>query len=114
MNGYTIFNNSQGCGYIHDSPKEIFTELSEEPITLAGLIIRPGEYTTLRNYFIRPLEYIGLLANCEMIFRIGSHGDLFTTKHYYQSVFKIGEDRIFEMFSRVAGRDHLYIDGVWK
>jgi hypothetical protein len=114
MKGFTLFSNTQGSGYIHDNPNDILTELNPVPVTINGKEITPGASTTLDNHFCRPLQYLGLLGFNEMIFKIGDESDLFEGKHYYQSVFWIDEDKIFEMFSPNAGRDFLFVNGMWK
>ena len=114
MHGYTVFSRGEGCGYIHDNPDDIRKELMLEPVTINGTVINHGTLSTLDDYFCRPLLYLGLLPDNEMIFKIGETSSLFEQKHYYQSVFKIDENRIFEMFSWISGRDHIFIGGAWK
>lgn len=108
------FSYGQGCGYIEPVPDNIERAIRRVPVTLAGATIQPGEQTTLQNHFCRPLQYLGMKDTNEMVFFIGQDADLFEGRYYYQSVFKIQEDRIFEMFSPKAGRDFYFVKGEWK
>lgn len=114
MIGFAVFWNNQGAGYIHKSNEIIYDEIKQVPVTIAGVKINPGEETTLSDHFCRPLKYLGMLDDNEMIFLMGTTGDLFETNYYYQSVHRIADDRIFEMFSPLAGRDFNFINGKWK
>ena len=109
-----IFSFGQGMGYIEKTPDTIENAIRKVPVTLAGATIHPGEETTLQNYFCRPLKYMGLLNENEMTFFLGQDADMFDSKYYYQAVAKIQEDRIFEMFTHKAGRDHYFVNGNWK
>lgn len=100
-------------GYICNSMDEMTDNVSSEPVTVNDKTIAPGDMTTLNGHFCRPLKYIGKQGS-EIIFLIGSDGDLFTKRVYFQSVALIANDRIFEMYSPGAGRDFLFINGKWK
>ena len=114
MIGFAVFGNNQGSGYIHKSPEVITEEVKPVPMTITGVKINPGEETTLSDHFCRPLKYLGMLDDNEMIFLMGTTGDLFETNYYYQSVHRIADGRIFEMFSHGSGRDFNFINGKWK
>lgn len=119
MNGFTIFSDNQGAGYIHEDPNEINTELVTESVSINGKKIVPGDYTTLNGHFSRPVIYIGYLldglqSSVEMIFKIGTGNNLFATKHYYQSIYRISDTRIFEMYSHISGRDFIFKGGKWR
>lgn len=111
---FTIFSRKQGCGYIFNNTTDIDKHLQKVPVTIAGTTLQPGEFTDMLGYFCRELEYMGMMNGNEMIFHIFSVADMFDQKHYYQCIFKIAEDRIFEMFAPGSGRDHYYIKGKWK
>lgn len=112
---YTVYSDSQGMGYIIDDGTDINDFIIPEPVTIAGETIKPGDFTTLQGYLIRPVKYIGL--HCEnrkqMIFHYGTSNDLFPLE-YYGVIAIITENRIFEMFSNIGGRDHIFINGTWK
>jgi hypothetical protein len=114
MEGFTIFSNNQGCGYIHFDRDIIKSELKVIPISVCHKTLYPSDFTDLLGHFCRELEYLGMLGENEMIFRIGEIADLFRTSYLYQAVFRIDEERIFEMFSPGAGRDFLFKNGKWK
>ena len=109
-----IFSFGQGGGYIEPVPENIENAIRRVPVTLAGATLHPGEETTMQKFFDRPLQYLGMKDTNEMVFFIGQDADLFEGRYYYQSVFKIQEDRIFEMFSHKAGRDFYFVKGAWK
>ncbi len=111
---FTIFSRKQGCGYIVNEYWHIDRHMVKIPVSIAGEILHPGQLTTLRGYFCRELRYAGMMNENEMIFFIGATDDLFEKKYYFQCVFKIQEDRIFELFAPGSGRDHYYINGKWK
>jgi hypothetical protein len=112
--GYVVFSNAQGMGYIFDSPDKMEALINPVPVTLNNKVINHGDFTTLDDYLIRPIKYIGMISEQEMVFFIGSVQNLFETKYYYQAIMKVDENRIFEMFSPTAGRDHLFVAGKWK
>jgi hypothetical protein len=114
MEGFTIFSNNQGSGYIHFDPDVIKSELKINPVSICHKTINPGDFTDLFGHFCRQLEYLGMFGENEMIFRICEITDLFRTSYVYQAGFRIDEDRIFEMFSPGSGRDFLFKNGKWK
>jgi hypothetical protein len=114
MEGFTIFSKLQGSGYIHFDRDVIKSELKSIHVSICNKTIHPGDFTDLSGHFCRGLEYLGLIGENEMIFKIGEISDLFRTSFYYQAVFRIAEERIFEIFSPGAGRDFLFINGIWK
>ena len=114
MEGFVIYGDKQGCGYITTDEGRIMQGIRKQEVTVAGEKLIPGELTDLRGYFIRKMPYLGMLGSNEMVFYMGSYPTLFETKHYYQCVFRIAEDRIFEMFGPEFGRDHYYVKGRWK
>ena len=111
---FVIFSNKQGSGYISDI--EIDNYINQISVSINNQIITPGQSTNLFNHFCRDLKYIGLnkKEETEMIFFIGSTNDLFNKEFYYQSVFKISENRIFELYGQGSGRDFFFINGKWK
>lgn len=106
------FAHGQGMGYIADGKHAL--PVKPRSFQLAGELIAPGYSTTLSGHFCRPLEFLGALEPKEMIFYIGSDGDLFREKHYFQSVLWVSETRIFESFKPGSGRDFNFIGGRWK
>ncbi len=115
-NYYTVYSNKQGSGYILPDDVDIHDFILKEPVIIAGETINPETFTTLNNYLIKPVIYVGLhnMNRAEMIFYYGtSENNLFRIK-YYGSIHRIGENRIFEMFSPNGGRDHIFINGNWK
>ena len=112
--GCVVFSKAQGMGYVFDSPDKMEALIKAIPVTLNNKVINPGDLTTLDDYLIRPIKYIGMISEQEMVFFIGSVQNLFETKYYYQAIMKVDENRIFEMFSLTAGRDHLFVAGRWK
>ncbi|MHC1707508.1 MAG: hypothetical protein AB9842_08300 [Bacteroidales bacterium] len=113
-----LFSNKNGSGYIADNPDEIMYAIGLETcqgVTINGKWICPGSFITLDDFFCRPLLFMGLKGDNELIFYIGKEEvDLFGEKYYYQSIFKIDESRIFEMFSPNAGSDFYFKNGKWK
>ena len=113
MDGWVVYSDNQGSGYIV-TEKKALDEIRREGVTINGSKIKPGQHTSIQGYFSRPLEYLGLIGENEMLFRIGEQSDLFGTKIYLQSVFRISESRLFEMFSHNSGRDFIFVNGKWK
>ncbi len=115
-NYYTVYSNKQGSGYILPDNVDIHDFLLQKPVLIAGEVIHPESYTTLNNYLIKPVRFVGLhnMNTNEMIFYYGmSENDLFPVR-YYGCIHRIAENRIFEMFSFGGGRDHIFINGKWK
>jgi hypothetical protein len=113
---YTVYSNNQGCGYISNNGTDIIDFVSQVDVTINNKMIKPGELTDLDGYFLHPIKYMGIKKesdSIEMIFEMGHVTDLFGSMYYYQLVFKIDENRIFEMFSWQAGRDHFFKNGKW-
>ena len=97
--GWTVFSCGQGSGYIFNNEESIKEGLNESSVTINGVIINPGEETTLNDHFCRPLRYLGIKDEKEMIFYIGCQRSLFDGEYYYQSVIRVDENRIFELFA---------------
>jgi hypothetical protein len=115
--GWTIFNDKQGSGYIFTSKAAMEHHLGAADVTICGKIIAPGDKTDLSGFLGRELIYLGIKPGRdmnEMIFYIGEEKTLFDAQYYYQSIFRISDKRLFEMFSDQAGRDFNYIKGRWK
>lgn len=107
---HVVYGDNQGSGYIHNERFELDKYIEKKSVTINGCEIKVGEKTTLNNHFANPLEYLGMIGKNEMVFFIGAADGLY----FFQSIFKIQEDRIFEMFSPIAGRDFYYVNGIWK
>lgn len=107
---HVVYSDNQGSGYIHNERNELEKYLVKKSVTINGCEIKVGEKTTLNGHFANPIEYIGTIDKNEMVFYIGAADGLY----FFQSVFKIQEDRIFEMFSPISGRDFYYVNGIWK
>lgn len=110
---FTIFSRAQGCGYICTNKKDIDNVINPESITINSKLIEPGQLTDLDNHFSKPVKYLGIKRSTEhkeLIFELGQDSGCY----YYQSVFKITENRIFELFAYKSGRDFNYINGQWK
>ena len=110
--GFVIYCDKQGCGYVHDDRNTIEKHLQKVSISINNCTIEVGDNTTLNGHFTNPLEYIGLIGSNELVFYIGAADE----KYFFQSVFKIQEDRIFEMYSLEppAGRDFFFVNNKWK
>lgn len=70
--------------------------------------------TTLKNFFNRELEVMGVDKTGDTIFLLGTEEDLFGKTFYYEPVLILNENRIFKMFGQNFGRDFNYINGKWK
>jgi hypothetical protein len=111
---WALFSKNQGSGYISGSQFEMEAVIKKIPETVNLEVIQPGMKTSLSGFFCRQLEYIGKIGKGELIFYIGNQHDLFLERHYYQSIFKISETRIFEITNPAGGRDYNFIGGKWK
>ena len=114
---FVIYNDREGCGYIAYDRQEIQNEVSPRAITINNKTISPGDITTVYNYYCRPVKYLGLKkgeAHCEMLFELGTEADLFGEKIFLACLFKIEENRVFEMFGENFGRDFWYKNNKWK
>lgn len=116
--GKTVFSHNQGSGYIHTDRAEIEKYVNPVPVLVVDETIQPNTETTLVGFFSRPLLYLGLAGDNEMIFYLGDSGDpedLFAEKkYYYGSTHLIHRHRLFEMYTYISGRDYNWIDGRWK
>lgn len=109
-----IYSDKLGMGYIIPEPVDIDSFINPVPVKIGNETIQPQEETTLSGYFdITPAKYVGMFEN-EMIFYLGCVTDLFSTDHYYLSLLKVTEKRIFSMFSFHAGRDFNLVKNKWK
>ena len=111
-----IFSDKQGMGYVADNEYDIYDIIDEESISINNKVLKPGDLTTLDNYFIREVRFLGVSKENEneMVFAIGDETDLFNNEFYYNSIIKISETRIFECFAYGSGRDHIFVNGNWK
>lgn len=108
-----IYGDKQGYGYISDNP-EIDLPLIMQPVTVVDEIIQPGAMTDVKGYFCRPLLFVGLVDKTELLFYIGKTGDLFETKHYWQSLWVVSPTRLYHIFGPGFGRDFNWVNGKWK
>lgn len=111
-----MFGEGVGEGYITTSP---ITDANKEPVTLAGETLIAGEKTTLQGFFLTPIEYVGCIKKqgknlVELIFNFASESNIFETKFYYETLYKVDENRTFKMFSYRGGRDFNFINNKWK
>lgn len=70
--------------------------------------------TTLKDFFSRELEVMGIDQNGDTIFKMGVQSDLFGTTFFYEPVLILDENRVFKMYGDNCGRDYFYIKGKWK
>lgn len=115
-----LFGDHEGAGYRSENFDEVDCLTVKTPVIIGGQTITPNTLTDLVGFFKRKIKYVGLMigsneAAPEMIFYMGTgKADLFGQNHYFQSIFKISETRIFQMFTDIAGRDFNLIKGEWK
>lgn len=102
------FSHSEGSGYMEASKDSV--PCHAQPITIGGEVIEPGQSTELQGFFRRPLEYLGLKDENEMIFYIGEDQGI----HYFKSIFWISETRFFIAYKPGSGRDFNFVNGAWK
>lgn len=116
MTEATFFSNNMGEGYISDDPIEMEQLLDKKNIFVANENIEPGQETTINGFYTKAIKYVGVLKTNHqaIIFYIGQRVDLFSTTHYYQLLYLIDNDRLFEMFTEKSGRDFNFINGKWK
>lgn len=110
----TLFSNRQGMGYVFDNETDINQFINKINITVGTETLTPGCMTDLDNYLIKKVMYLGTVDNNGMIFFYGTTNHLFENKSYYGLIYRVTETRIFEMFSPIGGRDHNFINGIWK
>lgn len=112
----TIYSHGQGMGYISSTSALPggFIRDRGEAVSFAPGTITPGTDTDLFGFFAKPMRYLGIHGDREMIFYIGSTADLFEEKHYWQGMIYCSDTRIFSMYSHNAGRDWNYVNGKWK
>lgn len=111
-----IYSRNRGRGIIlgeDDDDNELFIRL---PISINDIYIYPDDFTTMSDFFPKPLQYIGLLAEDQkcMVFLLTKQSNLFEELRYYSCWWRIAEDKLFNMFSEIGGRDFNYINGQWK
>lgn len=112
-NHYSLFANKQGSGYIFDNETDILKFIHPCTITLGTETINPGDLTSLDNYLIKKVKYLGTVNGNGMILYYGADSNLFP-KYYYGLIWIISKTRIFEMYSAQAGTDHIFVNGKWK
>ena len=103
-----IYSNNMGEGLILNIGEPLFVK--KESVGVAGEILQPETLTTLQGYFKTPLKFCGTLYENKLLFFIGQQDN----KLYYQIIHLIAENRLFSMFSHIAGRDFNFIKGRWK
>jgi hypothetical protein len=112
-----IFNNKIGQGFILDETDQEADYVNPIPVTINGVLIQPGEMTTMSGYFLHPVKYVGKFKSSvpELIcFYLGSNTDLEGTKRFYDCYYKITEQRLFKKYAEQSGRDYNLINGIWK
>lgn len=111
-----IFSDSQGMGYVSSAAvlPEGFIRDRGEAVNIAGGTLYPGTDSDLMGFFSRPLRYLGIHKENEMIFYIGSTADLFGEVHFWQRMIYCSRTRIFSMYSNNAGRDWNWVNNQWK
>ena len=112
-NHYSLFANKQGSGYIFDNETDILNFIHPCTVTLGTEMINPGDLTSLDNYLLKKVKYLGMVNGNGMILYYGADKNLFP-KHYYGLIWIISKTRIFEMYSAQAGTDHIFVNGKWK
>ena len=111
-----LFSTNEGEGIITEGD-EVPTAL---PLTVKVVDeqLTPGTMTTLKDFFNRPLEYLGTDAEYpqhkKMIFHIGTDESSLFPKRYYKVISLVSPKRLFIMFRPHAGRDFNFIKGQWK
>lgn len=110
----TIYSHGQGMGYVSTTAILPDGFVREETTCFEPGTILPGMSTDLFGFFAKPMRYMGIHGEHEMIFYIGSTADLFGEHHYWQGMIYCSRTRIFSMYSNNAGRDYNYVKGKWK
>ncbi|MFC4262447.1 hypothetical protein ACFOWM_06145 [Ferruginibacter yonginensis] len=112
-----IYSSNMGLGIICEDDEPL--PVNNTPINVAGEVLNVGTKTTMSGYFKKPLEYCGLLAGEEletnvMVFHIGDVQNLFKKLRYYQCIYWVEQNRLFEKYTESSGRDYKFINGIWK
>lgn len=107
-----IFSNGCGEGLIINPGQNI--EFEPKEMMVADEILIPGRFTSMSGFFKNSLEYVGVVNESSLLFRIGEEINLFGIKEYYQVIHWITETRLFSMYTYHSGRDFNFINGKWK
>ncbi len=116
----TIFSHSQGLGIVSDSKEEVLEIVAKRPVKILETLLKPGEMTSLFGFFLREVEYLGVLKSeshrqvLPMVFYLGSEKNLFKETHYFNLVMRVTNTRLFEKTAETTGRDYRYVSGIWK
>lgn len=116
----TIFSHSQGLGIVSDSKEEVLEIVAKRPVKILETLLKPGEMTSLFGFFLREVEYLGVLKSeshrqvLPMVFYLGSGKNLFKEAHYFNVVMRVTNTRLFEKTTETTGRDYRYVSGIWK
>lgn len=111
-----IFSNNNGLGLIASVGEDESTFIRKEPVFVGGETIQPEQKTDLQGYFKHPITFAGLLKEDKrvLVFRLGEESDLFESNVYYQCIYRITENRLFQKYTDLSGRDYRFINGRWK
>lgn len=111
-----IYSKNRGRGMILDQHDDNLVYFTPKSVIVNGIQIKPGDMTTMSDFFPQNYKYVGVLKedNTCMVFFMALESNLFDTHRYYTCWWKIAENRIFNMFSQIGGRDFNYINGQWK
>ena len=106
------FSHNEGEGIIADSSELLPVVCTNVKIGTTELV--PGIKTTMNGFFLRDVQFQGMLNKTEMVFLLGSTDTLFESKTYYKVVHFISETRIFIVYGAGFGRDYNFVKGRWK
>lgn len=113
-----IYSKNGGLGIMMSSDENKLDFIEEKSTKILGSVIVPGTKTTLSNYFLNPVEFVGFVRgekDC-MCFYLGENQpDLFGTSiKYFKCIYRISQSRIVDKFKEGTARDFQWINGKWK
>ena len=93
--------------YIVASDRSFENILDKTSIVLKSGVINPGQFTTLHNWFIKPVEFLGFIENKKAIFYLGAGtNDLINNGgFYYDLTIILQPDRIGKSYKAGSFRD---------
>ncbi|WP_392436456.1 hypothetical protein ACF3N7_05340 [Cruoricaptor ignavus] len=112
----TIYAKGGGRGMVLENAEKEKDFILPKSIELHGNILKPGDYTNVDGYFIRPIRYCGIVKNSEfteMVFHAGDDGDLFGLRKFYYILYWITPERIANVFKEGTARDFHWKGDHW-
>ena len=87
-------------------------------VTFGRETLIPGQGTSLGGFFSKPVEFCGTIQPegmkmRYMYFYLGEDATLFSTKHYFEKIALIADNKFYCHFTESGGRDYNFKNNTW-